>query len=114
MPWYTTADARRDAEKQAASKKRENTMSYTFEVGKSGAVKAIHELGDIEMVPHWTWHAMAFRQLIAERDQLRSQLAEYENAPTVAWQDVHEPQDLYCRKPAQIDARELIARKVKK
>lgn len=86
MPWYTTADARRDAEKQAARNKITDLgigMSYTFEIGKSGAVKAIHELGAIEIVPHWTWHAMAFRQLIEERDQLRAQLAEYAEAPTV-------------------------------
>lgn len=88
MPWYTTADARRDAEKQAARRKQEITgndgMSYTFEIGKSGAVKAIHDLGADEIAPHWTWQAVAIRQLIAERDQLRTRLAEIEKAPTVA------------------------------
>ena len=50
-------------------------MSYTFEVEKSGAVKATNELGAVELVPHWTWHAVALRQLIAERDTLRARLA---------------------------------------
>lgn len=113
MPWYTTADARRDAEKQAAIKKREDTMSYTFEVGKSGTVKAIHELGAVELVPHWTWQAAAIRQLIAERDQLRARLAAIDAAPTVAWQDVHAPQDLYHGRPQQVDVRPLIARPAK-
>ena len=45
-----------------------------------------------------------------ENDALSERLAEIEKAPTVAWQDVHEPQDLYCNKPQQIDFRELIAR----
>jgi len=50
-----------------------------------------------------------------ERDQLRARLSAIDAAPTLCWQDVHDPSDLYWRRPdpAQVDTRELIARPAK-
>jgi len=47
--------------------------------------------------------------------ELRARLAAIDAAPVVAWQDVHDPSDLYWRRPdpAQVDTRELIARPAK-
>lgn len=53
-------------------------MNYKFEIGKSNAVKATNELGAVEIVPPWTWHAEALRQLIYERETLRVRVAELE------------------------------------
>jgi hypothetical protein len=48
-------------------------------------------------------------------EQAEARLAAIEKAPVVAWQDVHDPSDLYWRRPdpAQVDTRELIARPAK-
>ena len=55
------------------------------------------------------------RRVLRERDILRARLAAIDAAPVVAWQDVHDPSDLYWRRPdpAQVDTRELIARPAK-
>lgn len=53
------------------------------------------------------------RDAEAERDHLRARLAAIDAAPTVAWQDVHAPQDLYHGRPQQVDVRPLIARPAK-
>jgi len=53
-------------------------MNYRFEIGKSNAVKATNELGAVEIVPPWAWHAEALRQLIYERETLRVRVAELE------------------------------------
>lgn len=55
-------------------------MNYKFEIGKSNAVKATDETGAVEIVPPWTWHAEALRQLIYERETLRVRVAELELA----------------------------------
>jgi hypothetical protein len=67
------------------------------------------------------WHRHELIALaLAERYKLRAEKAEariatIDAAPVVAWQDVHDPSDLYWRRPdpAQVDTRELIARPAK-
>ena len=52
---------------------------------------------------------------MSRAEQAEARLAAIENAPTLCWQDVHDPSDLYWRRPdpAQVDTRELIARPAK-
>ena len=48
-------------------------------------------------------------------EQAEARLSAIDAAPTLCWQDVHDPSDLYWRRPdpAQVDTRELIARPAK-
>ena len=56
-----------------------------------------------------------YAKIADDRDVAEARLAAIDAAPTLCWQDAHDPSDLYWRRPdpAQVETRELIARPAK-
>lgn len=87
----------------------------------AAAVAERDEARTAYQVRNTEWHQHELIALaLAERYKLRAEQAEarlsaIDAAPTLCWQDVHDPSDLYWRRPdpAQVDTRELIARPAK-
>jgi len=75
MPWYTTADARRDAEKQSASKNRENSVRDNEGPSMNDMEREYRQLCRIDETPGVQGLAQLGRNAIERVAQLEKELA---------------------------------------
>jgi len=75
MPWYTTADARRDAEKQSASKNRENSVRDNEGPSMNDIEREYRQLCRIDETPGVQGLAQLGRNAIERVTQLEKELA---------------------------------------
>ena len=75
MPWYTTADARRDAEKQSASKNRENSVRDNEGPSMNDMEREYRQLCRIDETPGVRGLAQLGRNAIERVAQLEKELA---------------------------------------
>ena len=58
---------------------------FTIELQGKDVIVSHPSSPEPRVLSGWTWHAELVRQLIAERDQLRTRLAAIDAQPTVGW-----------------------------